>query len=244
VSTDFPQAEEGSLCYITNTNKLYRHVNGRWQEINWQKVIRRMIEFQVGRLRINNNVLEISPNGTDWYPCYPLIGACVFDIKTLDNQNYSYKYYLPPGATAIIENANHVPIVYVPGSIYSFVIYFSFGYEDFIGLRPSNIAISNGDGQWCSGVGNSNGAGRFTNLSIVPMSEVGNSPENWLQSTLIIHSNQRMFTLSQSKSNSSYGVSVHVGSGTAPSTSYWLGTWYRQDGVQFTANYVTITRRR
>ncbi|MEM0326952.1 MAG: phage tail protein [Desulfurococcaceae archaeon] len=246
VSTDFPQAEEGSLCYITNTNKLYRYTEGRWQEINWQKVIRRMPEFQSNRLRINNNALEISPNGTDWYPCYPLIGASVFNIRTLDNQNYSYKYYLPPGATVIIENANHVPIVYTPAVVPMFFFQgaWTHAFEYWVGLRPSNIAISNGDGQHV-GAGNSNvGANRVTGLSIVPFYEQSNINENWNHATLTIRENQRWLVLGQCQGHGGFDVINTCCSGTAPSTSYWLGTWYRQDGVQFTANYVTITRRR
>ncbi|QID32291.1 phage tail-collar fiber domain-containing protein [Pampinifervens florentissimum] len=246
VSTDFPQAEEGSLCYITNTNKLYRYTEGRWQEINWQKVIRRMPEFQIGRLRINNNVLEISPDGVSWYPCYPLIGASVFSVRTLDNQNYSYKYYLPPGATVTIQNANHVPIVYTPAVVPMFLFqgFWTPAYELWVGLRPSNIAISNGDGQYMAGGDTNVGANRVTGLSFVPFYEQANINENWNHATLTIRENQRWLVLGQCQGHGGFTIADTCCSGTASSTSYWLGTWYRQDGVQFTADYVTITRRR
>ncbi|MEM1672851.1 MAG: hypothetical protein QXT86_12455 [Archaeoglobaceae archaeon] len=246
VSTDFPRAEEGSLCYIVSTNKLYRYTNGRWQEINWQKAIRRMPEFQVGGLRINDNVLEISPNETDWYPCYPLVGASVFNIRTLDNQNYSYKYYLPPGATVIIENANHVPIVYTPAIVPMFFFqgFWTHAYELWVGLRPSNIAISNGDGQYLAGNNSNVSASRLTNLNIVPFYEQANVNENWNHATLTIRKNQRWLVLGQCQGHAGYVIVNTCCSGRALSTSYWLGTWYRQDGVQFIADYVTITRRK
>jgi len=248
VSTNFPQdAKEGSLCYRFDTNKLYRYTgNGYWQEIDWQKVIRRMPEFQINRLRINNGTLEISPNGIDWYPCYPLIGANVFNIRTLDNRGYTYKYYLPPGATVTIENANHVPIVYTPAIVPMFFFqgFWTHPYQHWVGLRPSNIAISNGDGQWLYGNNTGVYAHRTTNLNIVPFYEQANMNENWNHATLTIRDNQRWLVLGQYQGYVGYVIVVTCCSGTAPSTSYWLGTWYRQDGVQFTAEYVTITRRR
>ena len=239
-------ASQDKLVYVTSNNKLYKYTTIGWVEIDWQKIIMTMPEYRIDRLRIIDNVLHISPNGANWYPCYPLVGSKTFRIHTIDNTNYSYKYYLPPGATVTIENANHVPIVYTPAIVPMFFFqgFWTHPYQHWVGLRPSNIAISNGDGQWLGGNNISAGASRITNSSIVPFYEQANVNENWNHATLTIRDNQRWLVLGQNQGNAGYEILVTCCSGTASSTSYWLGTWYRQDGVQFTAEYVTITRRR
>ena len=35
-----------------------------------------------------------------------------------------------------------------------------------------------------------------------------------------------------------------MGRGSAPATSYWLGTWFTQAGAQFIVDYLTLTRLR
>ncbi len=66
---------------------------------------------------------------------------------------------------------------------------------------------------------------------------------SWANFELRIMTNNRFYINSMGQGYAGYTLVLFNCSGTASSTSYWLGTWYAQDGTQFTMNYLTLTRR-
>jgi hypothetical protein len=90
---------------------------------------------------------------------------------------------------------------------------------------------------------NNVGAGRATNLSIVPIADCANTNENWANFVLRIRNNQRFLINSIGQSSGGYVLTVNNCSGTASSMSYWLGPWYTRDGTNFQVNVLTLTRR-
>lgn len=133
---------EGTLFYNTSNNTLQKFIRGEWVRINWQQLVRATPEWIAGRLRINNSTgrLEISPNGQDWFVCYPLVGASAFRVMTVDNSNFSIIYYMLPGSLAIVRNANHAPFVFVAGNIYSCTASVTSNNDGTLLLWISNIA--------------------------------------------------------------------------------------------------------
>ncbi len=233
------------LFYNTSTNALQKYDSrtNRWNTIDWQTIIKASPEFIAGRLRVNSTTgkLEISPNGTNWYECIPAVGSNVIELATIDNTGYSYKYWIAPGQTVIIRNANHIPVVY--NSLYSsfFVDCRMNAVSGLLGLRPSNSTVSSHYQQLRASGGS---VGSYeSSPSIIGFSESGGV-------------NQEMpcyFVLTISGTNFSlrslthmYGIAwlgIIEGVGTTPATSYWLGTLYNHTGTQFSVNYLTLTRK-
>ena len=252
VGNSFPTSPNHSdLFYNQTNNTLWRYdaISSNWIPINWQTIIKASPEYQANRLRVNSitGKLEISPNGTTWYECIPAVGNKTIELMTFDNSYFSYKYWIAPGQIVIIRNANHIPIVYAK-DIEPFFdgAYWcpSFGiWPIWIGIRPSNIIISDGNGQHMGALDNTIFARRSTNLSIVPMNQQSFADESWANFTLRIRNNQRFLNNSIGQGYLGYVVIVNNCSGTASSMSYWLGTWYTQEGVNFQVNILTLTRR-
>jgi len=235
---------EGDLFYHSTTKKLWKFVFDRWVEIDWQSIVKSSPEWRANRLRISNDQLQISPDGTNWFNCIPAIGANVIELVSIDNTNYSLKYFVMPNQTIILRNANHIPIVYAKDvEPYFEGLYrneYVYGY--WVGLRPSNTAISNGDGQYLAADSTSTSAGRTTGMSIVPITEQADTTYNRARFELFIRPDNVWYTQSHGLGYSTYVLVVCLGSGTASSISYWLGTWYRQDGVQFTVTKLSLRR--
>lgn len=100
----------GRLNYRTSDNKLFKYnaVTSTWVEIDWVNAIKATPEWIAGKLRVNNGILQITPNsGTNWYDCYPAIGSEQIKITS-----ESYKYYMLPCTSVILQNANSLPIVF------------------------------------------------------------------------------------------------------------------------------------
>ena len=235
---------EGDLFYHSTTKKLWKFVFDRWVEIDWQSIVKSSPEWRANRLRISNDQLQISPDGTNWFNCIPAIGANVIELVSIDNTNYSLKYFVMPNQTIIVKNANHIPIAYAKDVEPYFVGLYrnEYAYGGFIGLRPSNTAISNGDGQYAYGYGSSRSASRTTGMSIVPVTLHVNNLHNRFRFELLIRPDNVWYTQSHGLGYDTYGVEIFLGSGTASATSHWLGTWYRQDGVQFTVTKLSLRR--
>lgn len=111
-STRSSNPEEGDLFYHLTNRTLEKYTNGAWVGVDWQAIVRASPEYRAGRLRVLNGQLQISPDGEIWRDCIPAVGANTIELATVDNVNYSYLYWIPPGTTAIVRNANHLPIVY------------------------------------------------------------------------------------------------------------------------------------
>jgi len=245
VATSFPSSpNEGDIFYNTITKELYRYSKNVWYKIDWQSIVKTSPEWIANRLRISNGQLQISPDGSNWFDCIPVVGANVIELVSIDNTNYSLKYFVMPNQTIIVKNANHIPIVYAKDvePYFEGLYRHEHAYEPWIGLRPSNTAISNGDGQFLAADGTSTGAGRTTGMSIVPIIEQAGTTYNRARFELFIRPDNVWYTQSHGLGGSTYVFTVNLGSGTASSTSYWLGTWYRQDGVQFTVTKLSLRR--
>jgi hypothetical protein len=237
------------LFYNRTNNTLWRYdaISSNWIPIDWQTIIKASPEYQANRLRVNSitGKLEISPNGTTWYECIPAVGNKVIELMTFDSSNFSYKYWIAPGQIVIIRNANHIPIVYAKDiePFFDGAYWHSYSYEIWVGIRPSNISISNGDGQLIQAEAQTLFADRSTNLSIVPIHQQANTSENWANFVLRIRNNQRFLNNSIGLGSQTYAIHATNCSGTASSMSYWLGTWYTQQGSNFQVNVLTLTRR-
>jgi len=250
VGNSFPTSPNHSdLFYNQTNNTLWRYdaISSNWIPIDWQTIIKASPEYQANRLRVNSitGELEISPDGLTWYGCIPAVGNKAIELMTFDSVNFSYKYWIAPGQTVIIRNANHIPIVYAKDiePFFDGAYWHSFPNETWIGIRPSNIQISDGDGQFIAASFGTVSAYRDINLSIVPIHEQANTTENWANFTLRIRNNQRFLNNAIGLGYSTYVLVVTNCSGTASNLSYWLGTWYTITGVNFPVNVLTLTRR-
>jgi len=250
VGNSFPTSPNHSdLFYNQTNNTLWRYdaISSNWIPIDWQTIIKASPEYQANRLRVNSitGKLEISPDGTTWYECIPAVGNETTELMTFDNSYFSYKYWIAPGQIVIIRGANHIPIVYAKDvePFFDGAYWHSYPYQQWIGIRPSNILISDGDGQFMGANSYTVSAYRLINLSIVPIHHQANNNENWANFTLRIRNNQRFLNNSIGLGSLTYVLSVTNCSGTASNLSYWLGTWYTDSWVNFQVNVLTLTRR-
>ncbi len=241
--------QHGDLVYVRTQDRLYRYDKrtGQLVEVDWKTIIESSPEWKSGRLRVNSTTgkLEISSDGSNWYACIPAVGSQAIELASIDNTSYSLLYWIAPGQTVVIRNANHVPVVYAKDVVpfFSGSYFHSFAYDFWIGLRPSNVAISDGDGQFVGGYDTIVDTGRSTSLSIAPILEQSSTLPNWANFELRILSNSRFLVNAVGQAHVGYAVIVCNSSATASVTSYWLGTWFNQDGQQFTMNNLTLTRR-
>lgn len=237
---------ENQLFYNTSTKKLYKYMSSLWIEIDWQRIVNSGPEKAANRLQIISDQLQISPDGVTWYDCIPAVGAKSIEIQSYDNSAYSNLYYILPGTTVVIRNANHIPLVFTQSVRTRFNIeaqgIIAYGY--WVGLRPNNSTVSNGDGQLLTAGNTSVSASRSTSLNIVPLYENGgaSTDENRFNGTLHILNN-KIISNSIGLADSTYYVGLCNISATIPSTTYWLGTWYTQAGTQFTVESLSIERR-
>jgi hypothetical protein len=114
VGNTFPTSpRRGELFYRSSDRKLFRfQPPSSWVELPWQEWIEMSPDWSAGRLRITGGELEISPNGTNWYPCIPAVGAYHIRIITFDNVNSNFKYFILPSTTVTFRNINHIPVVF------------------------------------------------------------------------------------------------------------------------------------
>lgn len=247
VGTSFPTSPSNyDSFYNSTTKRLYRYVYGVWVELDWQRMVKAGPEWRNNRLQVVSDQLQISPDGTNWYNCIPAVGAYSIQIDSFDNTGYSQLYYILPGTTVVIKNANHIPLVFSQGvrTRFNVEVQGTTAFENWIGLRPNNLTVSNGDGQFATGIDASAGASRSTSLNIFPLSEQAASTavENRFNGTIHIVNN-RMIGSTLGLAYGLYGVNLNQSSTTIPSTSYWLGTWYTQAGAQFNVQSLSIERR-
>lgn len=246
IGTSFPLSPtESDIFYNSTTKKLYRYNKTNWIEIDWQRLVNSGPEKRVNRIKIVSNQLQISPNGINRYDCIPVVGAKNIEITSFDNTSYSQLYYILPGTTIIVRNANHVPLVFCQSVMTRFNIEAqgTLQYEDNIGLRINNATVTGGDMQQLAGNGSSTGAARTTSLNIFPLCNNSNGTisENRFNGTInIINTDIIGFTLGLYFSTN--GVCVHTTRAVMQPTDYWLGTWYTQAGTQFTVESLSIER--
>ena len=238
------------LVYDDTLHRLYKYcgdgTNHVWQEVDWKKIVVSSTDYVGNRLRYTNGYLEVSPDGAAWYKVYPLVGANVIRIETYDNSAYSKIYWLGIGVTANISGANHLPIAFAKDvrPVYKIFSMSNTSYENWVGLRPNNLTVSNGDGQWLTGGNSAVGVARVTGLNIFPLIEQssGGTAENRFEGSIYFAPTNRMLSNSFGLGYGIYLTGLINGSATITATTYWMGTWYRQDSVQFTPALTSITR--
>ena len=221
VGTSYPtNPNHNDLFWNSSTLKLYRYdaVSSSWIEIDWKTIVKASPEFIAGRLRINSSSgqLEISPDGTNWYACIPAVGSSAVEITTLDNTNFSYKYWIAPGQTAIIRNANHVPIVYTQ-ALTSFWEISTASPSD-TQILVSNIAVSHTVQytQW---------AGTVNDITTENHPGIRITNASYISEILLKLSTANVFYFSSHWSTTSTNNYLRLeGSNfSIPSTAYWLG---------------------
>jgi len=134
VGTSFPESpRHNDLFWNSDELRLYKYDlrTQTWTEIDWRTIVKASPEWHAGRLRVNSSTrkLEISPDGTNWYECIPAVGSNVIRLMTIDNSDYSYKYWIAPGTAVMIWNANHIPIVCAKDVFPNFLVSFRFNSE-------------------------------------------------------------------------------------------------------------------
>jgi len=114
--------------------------------------------------------------------------------------------------------------------------------QDFwFGIFPSNIAISDGYGQWVAGGGGHVSAYSTTSRNFVPITEQANERHNWAHFSIQIVNN-RMTTASVGHGETGTCVTANIGSGTFPSAGYFLGSLC-YEGTRINVDYLAITRQ-
>lgn len=249
VVTSLPSTGEyGSLYYNMSNNRLFKFVNNRYIEIDWKIEIQSAPEFRDNRMRINSfGDLEISPNGSNWYRVYPLVGANVFNVVTVDNTNYSFIYYLPIGCIVNFSNVNHLPICYISNSRHTYfkMNYINnFRYGAAIGIRPSGISISNGIIQWVQSHLSTPAAGQKSGLNFIPILEQSAISENYAFTDILITNNQQFYSISNGLGDIDILSICLIAKGNASSLSYWLGTFHGENGTQFSMDSISVLRMR
>jgi hypothetical protein len=238
------------LVYDDTLHRLYKYcgdgTNHVWQEVDWKKLVVSSTDYVGNRLRYTNGYLEVSPDGAAWYKVYPLVGANVIMIETYDNSTYSRIYWLGIGVTANISGANHLPIAFAKDvrPVYKIFSMSNISYELWIGVRPNNLTVSDGDGQHFAGVNSTVVASRDTGLNIFPLinQSSGGTAENRFEGSIYFAPTNRMLSNSFGLGSGTHVIVVTNNSATISATIYWMGTWYRQDNVQFTPALTSITR--
>ncbi len=238
------------LFYNTtlNTLKRYDSRTSSWIDIDWQNIIKASPEFISGRLRVNSTTgkLEISPNGTNWFECIPAVGSDTIELATVDNTNFSYKYWVAPGQTVIVRNSNHLPIISIPQNVFD------------IRIRISSSSAVSAYLLWVGNVSNTSyyaeiirtDAGANSYIAPYTGHRIGWGGSNGLftsfsQFSIVFNNNTVESTGSYKYYDSTYGL-ITFSNHSAYSTSiHWLGTVRRELGGNVLHNFeiATVTRR-
>jgi hypothetical protein len=228
--------------YNTNTNELFYWNGSAWIKVNWTKWVQNDIWYRLGKLRINNGQLQISNNGTNWYQVFPALGRTVEVIVNDANEADNFKIaYLTVGQTLLIRNKNLARAAAIVPSLWIGNYYHTYLGGYWFGIFPSNITISDGYGQYASGGGTDIGANYTSSRNFVPITEQANEAHNWAYFSIQIVNN-RMTTASVGHGESGTCVIVNIGSGTFPSTGYFLGS-FCYEGTRINVDYLSITRQ-
>ena len=223
--------------YNTSTNELFYWNGSVWIKIDWTKWVQNDIWYRLGKLRINNNELQISNNGTNWYKVFPSLGRTVEVIADDANSADNFKIvYLTVGQTLLVRGKNLARVATVEPSLWIGNYYHTYAGHYWFGIFPSNIAISDGYGQYDGG-----GIASTTSRSFVPIIEQANEAHNWAWFSIQIV-NGRMTTASVGHGQAGTCVQANIGSGTFPSNGYFLGS-FCYEGTKINVDYLAITRQ-
>lgn len=256
VGTSLPASgnNEGDLFYRTTDNKLFVFRNGSWSEINWLPFVQASPEWIAGRLRVQGGQLQVSPDGTNWHNCIPCVGASVIRIATVDNTSYTRLYWIAPGQTVVLDNVNHVPIVFAKDVNPVYNGYFVVSYNNnaavdhVIGLRPNNIALSGGEMRHMHSAINpptSLNVVVNSNASVFPLYLLTNSGSmDYGRFSVSIRNNNVMHGITLTQIVTGGFTALASTRATIPSSSYWFGTVFVHQSTpsQLTVPHVMLTR--
>jgi hypothetical protein len=148
--------------------------------------------------------------------------------------------YLTVGQTLLVRGKNLARAVAIVPSLWIGNYYHTYVGGLWFGLFPSNIAISDGYGQYLQG----NGTSCWVNASsrnFVPIIEQANEAHNWAHFSIQIVNN-KMTTASIGHGEAGTNAGVNIGSGTFPNTGYFLGS-FCYEGTKINVDYLAITRQ-
>ena len=228
--------------YNIDTNELFYFNGSVWIKVDWTKWVQNDIWYRLGKLRISNGQLQISNDTTNWYQVFPALGRTVEVIADDTNSVDNFKIaYLTVGQTLLVRGKNLVRAAAIVPSLWIGDYYHTYAGGAWFGIFPSNIAISDGYGQYVSGSGTNVGAASTTSRNFVPILEQANEAHNWAHFSIQIVNN-KMTTASTGHGESGTNVSSNIGSGTFPSTGYFLGS-FCYEGTKINVDYLAITRQ-
>lgn len=105
-----PHPYTGDIVYIPTSKTLLSYSGSDWNEVDYSSLIQQTNDYTRGYVRFSEGQLQVTPNGQDWYDCYPALGNRYLRIQTFDNINFQYIYYILPGQMVVLENCNHIPL--------------------------------------------------------------------------------------------------------------------------------------
>jgi len=228
--------------YNTNTNELSYWNGSAWIKIDWTKWVQNDIWYQLGKLRISNGQLQISNDGTNWYQVFPVLGRIVKVIADDTNSNDNFKIaYLTVGQTLLVSGKNLARAAAIVPSLWIGNYYHTYAGDYWFGIFPSNITISDGYGECIAGIGTSVTVGSTSSRNFVPIQEQANEAHNWAHFSIQIVNN-KMTTASVGHGAAGTCVQICIGSGTFPSSGYFLGS-FCYEGTRINVDYLAITRQ-
>jgi hypothetical protein len=237
---DSPQLYDS--FYNINTNELFYWNGSTWIKVDWTKWVQNDIWYRLGKLRISNGQLQISNNGTNWYQVFPALGRTVEVVANDTNPADNFKIaYLTVGQTLLVRGKNLARAAAIVPSLWIGNYYHTYSGSHWFGIFPSNVAISDGYGQWVGGIGAEVNAGSTSSRNFVPITEQANEAHNWAHFSIQILNN-RMTTTSVGHGEIGTCVEACIGSGTFPSTGYFLGS-FCYHGTKINVDYLAITRQ-
>ena len=112
--------------YNINTNELFYWNGSVWIKVDWTKWVQNDIWYRLGKLRIINNELQISNNGTNWYKVFPSLGRTIEVIADDANPADNFKIvYLTVGQTLLVRGKNLARAAAIAPSLWICLLYTS-----------------------------------------------------------------------------------------------------------------------
>jgi len=228
--------------YNTNTNELFYWNGSVWIKVDWTKWIQNDIWYRLGKLRISNGQLQISNDGTNWYQVFPALGRTVEVIADDTNSADNFKIaYLTVGQTLLVRGKNLARAAAIVPSLWIGNYYHTYSGGTWFGIFPSNVTISDGYGVYVAGQSSSTNATSTSSRNFVPITEQANEAHNWAHFSIQIVNN-KMTTASTGHGDTGTVITANIGSGTFPSTGYFLGS-FCYEGTKINVDYLAITRQ-
>jgi prefoldin subunit 5 len=227
--------------YNTITDELSYWNGSAWIKVDWTKWVQNDIWYRLGKLRINTGKLEISNDNTNWYQVFPVLGRTVEVIADDTNTADNFKIaYLTVGQTLLVRWKNLARAAAVTPSLWIGNCYHTYPGDNWFGIIPSNITISNGYGQYVLGYGTTVSTNYTFNRNFVPIIKQANESLNWVHFSMQIV-NTTMTTTAIGHGYLGVGVTANIGAGAFTSNAYFLGS-FCYEGAKITV-YSAITRQ-